>query len=208
VRPGRITFVAIGKLRPPRDESNLVIVSLKVNLTRPLPVSDKKNKRLTKPASRVYKALRTESEYQNSPLHLQFLPPTTLEGMAHFSNPHSHHLFALPAPLLETLTPRNDISLRDLTQKSEPVADEGGAAKIDEFASSRDPTIAPTSTTSGRSCNVCQGTSFANVEDQRNHFRSDWHRYNVKLRLNGKDVVAESEFNRLIEGKLLAGLRN
>ena len=125
--------------------------------------------------------------------------------MAHPSNPHSRHLFALPAPLLETLTPRNDISSRDLTQQSQPIADGDGTTKIDE-PSSRDPTIAPTSTTSGRSCNVCQGTSFSNVEGQRNHFRSDWHRYNVKLRLNGKDTVAESKFNQLVECTLLTGL--
>ena len=79
------------------------------------------------------------------------------------------------------------------------MADRDDTARIDE-PSSQDPTIASTSTTSGRSCNVCQGASFANVDDQRNHFRSDWHRYNVKLRLNGKDPVAESEFTRLVEG--------
>ena len=119
--------------------------------------------------------------------------------MANSSNPYSYHLFALPTPLLETLTPRNDISLRDLVQRSKPTADKGDTAKIDE-PSSREPTIASTPTTSGRSCNVCQGASFANVDDQRNHFRSDWHRYNVKLRLNGKDAVVESEFARLVEG--------
>lgn len=125
--------------------------------------------------------------------------------MANFSNPHSYHLFALPTPLLETLTPRNDISSRDLTKRSQPAADGDDTPKIDE-PSSRDPAIASASTTSGRSCNVCQGASFANVDDQRNHFRSDWHRYNVKLRLNGKDAVAENEFARLVEGMPLAVL--
>ena len=68
---------------------------------------------------------------------------------------------------------------------------------------SRDPTTTSASTTLGRSCNVCQGASFANVDDQRNHFRSDWHRYNVKLRLNGKEVVAETHFAQLVEGLLV-----
>lgn len=119
--------------------------------------------------------------------------------MANFSNPYSYHLFALPTPLLDTLTPRNEISLRDPTQRSQPAADRDDTAKIDE-PSSRDPTIKSASTTSGRSCNVCRGASFANVDDQRNHFRSDWHRYNAKLRLSGKDAVAESEFIQLVEG--------
>ena len=126
--------------------------------------------------------------------------------MVHSSNPYSYHLFALPAPLLETLTPRNDVSSRDLSQQSQAVGGGDDTVNIDKPSSSRDATEASTSTTSGRSCNVCQGASFANVDDQRNHFRSDWHRYNVKLRLNGKDAVAEGEFNRLIEGALLVGL--
>lgn len=121
--------------------------------------------------------------------------------MANLSHPYSYHLFALPTPLLETLTPRNDISSRDLAPQPQPAADGDGTAKIEETPS-RDLTTTSVSTTSGRSCNVCQGASFANVDDQRNHFRSDWHRYNVKLRLNGKEVVAETQFTHLIEGLL------
>ena len=119
--------------------------------------------------------------------------------MANSPNPHSYHLYALPTPLLESLTPRNDVSSRDLTQRSEPAKSGDGTPKTEE-APSQDPATTSISTTSGRSCNVCQGASFANVDDQRNHFRSDWHRYNVKLRLNGKDVVAETRFTQLIEG--------
>jgi len=124
------------------------------------------------------------------------LPQTAPREMSNFSNPHSYHLFAVPTPLLETLTPRNDISSRDLAPQPQPVAGGDGATKTEET------TTTSTSTTSGRSCNVCQGASFANVDDQRNHFRSDWHRYNVKLRLNGKEVVAETQFTQLIEGLL------
>ena len=118
--------------------------------------------------------------------------------MAHSSGPRSYHLFALPKSLLETLTPRDDISSRDLIQQPQPAVDGDNTAKIVE--SSPDTTTRSTSETSGRSCNVCQETSFANVDDQRNHFRSDWHRYNVKLRLNGKDAIAENKFAQLVEG--------
>jgi len=126
--------------------------------------------------------------------------------MANFTHPHSYHLFALPTPLLETLTPRNDISSRDLVPQPQPAADGDGTAKIEETPS-RDPPTASASSTLGRSCNVCQGASFANVDDQRNHFRSDWHRYNVKLRLNGKEVVVETQFTQLIEGLFAVLLR-
>ncbi|KAL7527575.1 hypothetical protein ACHAWF_002232 [Thalassiosira exigua] len=44
----------------------------------------------------------------------------------------------------------------------------------------------------GRPCNTCGG-SFAPSE-YRSHFRSDWHRYNVKLKMGGGTPVSEEEF--------------
>jgi len=43
-----------------------------------------------------------------------------------------------------------------------------------------------------RSCNTCGG-SFA-PHEYRSHFRSDWHRYNVKLKMKGCATVSEKEF--------------
>lgn len=43
------------------------------------------------------------------------------------------------------------------------------------------------------SCNTCGG-SFSKSE-YRCHFRSDWHRYNLKLKLNGVSIISEEEFN-------------
>jgi hypothetical protein len=40
------------------------------------------------------------------------------------------------------------------------------------------------------------------VDEQRNHYRSDWHRYNVKVRLNGGNAVTETDFARLVDGTL------
>lgn len=94
------------------------------------------------------------------------------------------HLFSLPQELLETLTPRNS-----LLQDRAPSPDL--AEKPAETAQ----------TTSGsRSCNICLGAVFTDVDDQRSHFRSDWHRYNVKARLAGGKVVSESDFFALVEG--------
>jgi hypothetical protein len=153
---------------------------------------------MTKQVDYLYKSLPVGAvPSHNPPFSLR--SRTAFKGMANPSNPYSYHLFALPAPLLETLTPRNDVSSRDLIQQPQPAADGDDTVKIGE-PSSRDPATASASTTSGRSCNVCQGTSFANVDDQRSHFRSDWHRYNVKLRLNGKDPVVENKFAQLLEG--------
>jgi ribosome maturation protein SDO1 len=50
-----------------------------------------------------------------------------------------------------------------------------------------------TTTTTSKSCNTCGG-SFASAPLYRAHFRSDWHRYNIKLKLKGITPVSEQEF--------------
>jgi len=94
-----------------------------------------------------------------------------------------YHIFSLPPDLLDTLTPRSLISNQAVPQEPPP------------------PTIpqeqAPSSS---RSCNICLGTAFVDVDEQRSHFRSDWHRYNVKIRLKGGDPVTESTFAQLVDG--------
>ncbi|XP_052806792.1 ankyrin repeat and zinc finger domain-containing protein 1-like [Mya arenaria] len=42
-------------------------------------------------------------------------------------------------------------------------------------------------------CNYCD-TSFSHRVEQKRHYRSDWHRYNLKLRLKGKNSVPEEVF--------------
>ncbi|KAF7356857.1 bVLRF1 domain-containing protein [Mycena venus] len=95
--------------------------------------------------------------------------------MSHF------HIYSLPIELLDTLTPRNLVSEpRPRSPSPQPVAS--------------------TSTTGSRACNVCNGVTFVDVEEQRAHFRSDWHRYNVKTRLNGRQPVSELDFSKLVDG--------
>ncbi|KAG1804509.1 uncharacterized protein BJ212DRAFT_1393488 [Suillus subaureus] len=93
-----------------------------------------------------------------------------------------YHVFSLPPELLETLTPRNLISrppppeASTLVQTTPPVSD------------------------NARACNICLGATFADVTEQRTHFRSDWHRYNVKIRLRGGSPVTEPAFAQLVDG--------
>jgi len=47
------------------------------------------------------------------------------------------------------------------------------------------------------SCNTCGG-SFANAAEYRAHFRSDWHRFNQKLKLKGIPPVSEQEVSESI----------
>lgn len=48
-------------------------------------------------------------------------------------------------------------------------------------------------------CTAC-ATSFATVDQQRLHYRSEWHNYNLKQKLNNAKTVTESEFNRIKQG--------
>jgi len=45
-------------------------------------------------------------------------------------------------------------------------------------------------------CNTCK-TSFAEVKDHRDHYRTDWHRYNLKLKEKGGEPVNEEEFSQV-----------
>lgn len=48
-----------------------------------------------------------------------------------------------------------------------------------------------------QSCSLC-GLSFATLQDQRSHIKSDLHSYNLKQKLKGGKAVTENEFERLI----------
>jgi hypothetical protein len=98
-----------------------------------------------------------------------------------FMSTSNYHVFGIPSHLLETLTIRNLIGQEPTTPPSVPV------------------TTLP-SIHGARSCSVCLGTVFVDVDEQRTHFRSDWHRYNVKVHLNGGPPVTEPEFAQLVDG--------
>jgi hypothetical protein len=88
-----------------------------------------------------------------------------------------YHVFSIPSSLLTSLTPREHIS-QTPPRVSSP---------------------APTAALGARACNVCLASGFGDVDEQRAHFRSDWHRYNVKMRLNGASPVTESAFAELMD---------
>jgi hypothetical protein len=79
---------------------------------------------------------------------------------------------------------------------------QGGATAVNETAStsnnnttsqaSSSSTTTNTNNGENKACNTCGG-SFA-PHEYRSHFRSDWHRYNVKLKLKGCATVSEKEF--------------
>lgn len=98
--------------------------------------------------------------------------------------PHQqYHVYALPPELLDTLVPRDVVN-------QPPPSPPRSELPL--------PAAEPAAT-SARACNICLGASFADVDQQRAHFRSDWHRYNVKIRLNGSDPVTENQFAKLVD---------
>ena len=55
----------------------------------------------------------------------------------------------------------------------------------------------PSSVLAAKSCNTCGG-NFCDATSYRNHFRSDWHRYNLNQKLKNLPlVVSEEEFAKL-----------
>jgi ribosome maturation protein SDO1 len=49
-------------------------------------------------------------------------------------------------------------------------------------------------TSEAKSCTTCGG-NFKSAEDHRAHFKSNWHRFNLKLKMANQPVVSEEEFN-------------
>ncbi|EDR05664.1 uncharacterized protein LACBIDRAFT_302801 [Laccaria bicolor S238N-H82] len=93
----------------------------------------------------------------------------------------SFHVYSLPPELLHTLTPRTLLN------------------RPPSRAPTPEPVLPPASTSGLRACSICLGITFRDLDEQRTHFRSDWHRYNVKVRLNGGQPVTEAIFGELID---------
>ncbi|KAF8757760.1 Ankyrin repeat and zinc finger [Rhizoctonia solani] len=97
------------------------------------------------------------------------------------------HVFNFPTNILEVL------SLRDSSLGETPAP----------VATPKRPVAPPQPTSSGSipSCATCLGANLSDVKEQRDHFRSDWHRYNVKMRLQdpSHQPVSEEQFTKLVQ---------
>ncbi|KAL4562788.1 hypothetical protein LXL04_026819 [Taraxacum kok-saghyz] len=51
-------------------------------------------------------------------------------------------------------------------------------------------------------CNTCK-SSFESLQDQRSHFKSDFHRFNIKLAVAGKDILKEDDFDEWTSNSLV-----
>ncbi|KAH8917792.1 hypothetical protein BT69DRAFT_1338801 [Atractiella rhizophila] len=103
----------------------------------------------------------------------------------------SGYIFTLPLDFLQSLVPRsNDGSFpatdqQTLTSDSETDEDlvAGGAPKL-------------------LTCAVCAVKAFRSVEEQREHWRSDWHRYNLKRKVGGREGVSEERWEEGVNSSI------
>ncbi|KAG9100677.1 hypothetical protein FRC06_003857 [Ceratobasidium sp. 370] len=99
------------------------------------------------------------------------------------------HVYNIPANVLDVLTLRaSSLVAKAATLPSSP----------ERPATPPQSVQIPGSTPS---CTTCVGVVLSDVKDQRAHFRSDWHRYNVKMRLQDSSYqpVSEQQFAKLVE---------
>ena len=104
------------------------------------------------------------------------------------ASPHYYHVFSLPQELLDTLVPRTILNSAHPPER----------APSPELVA--EPPLSVNVGSNARVCNVCPGAMFADVDEQRAHFRTDWHRYNVKLRIGGSKPVSSTQFSQLVDG--------
>lgn len=87
------------------------------------------------------------------------------------------YAYSLPPQLLDILSVRSVAPIPE----PEPVVEKA------------QPPAPPSVPGGALSCQTCGNVVFASVEEQRAHFRSDWHRFNVA----GKGGVTEEQFEAM-----------
>lgn len=100
------------------------------------------------------------------------------------SRPEPLYLFTLPPALLADITPRQ-LSLPS-TKSIEPAPTQ--------------PLLPPAAAKNGLFNCTITGATFTELDALKAHYKSDWYKYNVKLRLKGITIpVSEEEFDKLVE---------
>ena len=107
------------------------------------------------------------------------------------------NIYTLPQELLSNLAVRTIAELDDQSEAG-PSTSTGTKPK---------PPISTSQAPVGSlSCQSCPNTLFESVEEQRTHFKSDWHRYNAKARMEGKGVVDAEQWENMVEGEVPSSL--
>ena len=114
------------------------------------------------------------------------------------------NIYTLPQELLSNLSVRTIAEL-DVPQSQSQSQSEAGPSASGSKPKSTSKLHASGSTSQAPigslTCQSCPQTLFESVEEQRAHFKSDWHRYNSKARMEGKAVVDAEQWENMVEGE-------
>jgi len=105
------------------------------------------------------------------------------------------YIYTLPPEILNTIALKENQTLTTTVQVSPH--DEAKEPKTDEDS---------TTAQGGVGCATCNIVAFTDVADQRDHVRSDLHRFNLKRNLISQPVVTAEEFDKMLDSTRLFSL--
>lgn len=109
------------------------------------------------------------------------------------------YAFALPRELLQLITLRSPLgghAAAPATSNDQTLVKAAGGIPADSVNDVR------SSTQAALACSSCGIADFEDIAEQRSHFSSDLHRYNVKRKLANKPPVDQQEWEQLVDGEL------
>ncbi|OTB12813.1 hypothetical protein K445DRAFT_320610 [Daldinia sp. EC12] len=101
------------------------------------------------------------------------------------------YVYDLPDQVLNSLSLKRDAAVEAPDTTKEPTKSAAQSQVQDATSGTSSPVVG------SQSCSLC-ALSFATVQDQRSHLKSDLHHYNLKQKLRGRNPVSEAEFEKLI----------
>jgi hypothetical protein len=123
-------------------------------------------------------------------------PPPPHGALARWPTPHPH-----PAARRDAATAAAAASAA--AQQEQQAAEQEAPAAASPPAPASAPAPPPAWSEAGATCIACgigvAGPGFASAAEQRGHFKTDWHRYNVRRRVAKKPPISEEQFDRIVE---------
>lgn len=115
--------------------------------------------------------------------------PTFLQGGPLYA-------FSLPQELLQVIQLRSALG-------GPPDSSHNEKAAAGETVQAGDPSESVKGDSSALRCSLCGVIQFDSIAEQRAHFSSDWHRYNIKRSLSSKAPVKEQEWSTMVDGECI-----
>lgn len=140
------------------------------------------------------------------------MPDFTKNSSSHPLLSRPINVYSIPPELLDLLTVRsvtNTGALQVISSVEEQNNTDVDKENADGTRTQGTESEVVLETGSSLTCQTCLSTTFPTLEEQRAHFKSDWHRYNVRVSINHKGnlkggvprgVLTEEEFEEVDDG--------